>query len=452
VRKPGDILIVSCYELGRQPVAAATALAELRRAGFEPSVLDVSVESVDEAALQRARLIAISVPMHTALRLGVRVAQRAPPGAHVCFFGLYAELNAAHLLERHADAVIGGEADVPLRLLAEALERGNARAVPGVRTGEGATRLERDKRAPAVPSRAGLPVLERYARLEVGAEERLVAAVEASRGCKHLCRHCPVVPVYRGRFVAVPRETVLADIEQQIDAGARHVTFGDPDFLNGPTHALRLVREMHGRWPGVTFDATVKIEHLLAHRELLPELAACGCLFITSALESLNDAVLSALRKGHTAADVPIALRLVRSAGIDLRPTLLPYTPWSGLRDVAALFDFAVEHDLVEQIDPVQYTLRLLIPPGSAILDGDEPRPWLGRFEPDQFGWSWTHPDPRVDELWRASAALAKGQAEAGSDARETFRKLRALADPRPHAPPRRAARKVARLTEPWFC
>jgi len=452
VRKPGDILIVSCYELGRQPVAAATALAELRRARFEPAALDVSVESVDEAALQRARLIAISVPMHTALRLGVRVAQRAPGGAHVCFFGLYAELNAEHLLERHAHSVIGGEADVPLRLQAEALERGDARAVPGVRTGEGATLLERDKRAPAVPSRAGLPALERYARLEVGAEERLVAAVEASRGCKHLCRHCPIVPVYRGRFVAVPRETVLADIEQQIDAGARHVTFGDPDFLNGPTHALRLVREMHGRWPGMTFDATIKIEHLLAHRDLLPELAACGCLFITSAVESLNDAVLSALRKGHTAADVPIALRLVRSAGIDLRPTLLPYTPWSGLRDVSALFDFAVEHDLVERIDPVQYTLRLLIPPGSAILDGDEPRPWLGRFEPEQFGWSWTHADRRVDELWRASAALAHAQAEAGADAMETFRKLRALADPRPHEPPRRAARKVARLTEPWFC
>jgi radical SAM superfamily enzyme YgiQ (UPF0313 family) len=452
VRKPGDILIVSCYELGRQPVAAATALAELRRAGFEPAALDVSVDAVDEAALRRARLVPISVPMHTALRLGVRVAQRASPGAHVCFFGLYAELNAKHLLERHAHSVIGGEADVPLRLLAEALERGEPTFVPGVRTGEGAARPERNKQVPAVPSRAGLPVLQRYARLQVGAEERLVASVEASRGCKHLCRHCPIVPVYRGRFVAVPRETVLADVEQQIEAGARHVTFGDPDFLNGPGHALKLVQALHAEFPSVSYDFTAKIEHIVRQRELFPEFAANGCLFITSAVESLNDDVLSALRKGHSAADVPIALRLVRAAGIDLRPTLLPYTPWTELRDVAALFDFAVEHDLIEQIDPVQYTLRLLIPPGSAMLDGDEPRPWLGRLEPDQFGWSWTHSDPRVDELWRASAALASAQAEAGADPMETFRKLRALADPRPHEPPRRASGKVARLTEPWFC
>ncbi|MFL5310221.1 MAG: radical SAM protein, partial [Myxococcales bacterium] len=303
MRNPGDILVVSCYELGRQPVAAATALAELRRSGFAPAALDVSVEAVDDATLARARLVAISVPMHTALRLGVRVAQRASQGAHVCFFGLYAELNADHLLERHADSVIGAEADVPLRLLAEALERGDALSVPGVRNSGGATLLERAKLAPAVPSRAGLPVLDRYARLEIGAETRLVASVEASRGCKHLCRHCPIVPVYRGRFVAVPRETVLRDVEQQIEAGARHVTFGDPDFLNGPTHALRLVGKLHARWPDVTFDATIKIEHLLEHREMLPELARCGCLFITSAVESLNDAVLLALRKGHTAAE-----------------------------------------------------------------------------------------------------------------------------------------------------
>lgn len=452
MRAPGDILVVSCYELGRQPVAAATALAELRRARFQPAALDVSVQGIDEAALARARLVAISVPMHTALRLGVRVAERASPDAHVCFFGLYAELNAEHLLDRHADSVVGGEADPPLRLLAEALDRGEPPAVPGVRTGAGVSRPERDRRPPGVPSRAGLPVLERYARLEAFGEERLVASVEASRGCKHLCRHCPIVPVYRGRFVAVPRETVVADMEQQIAAGARHVTFGDPDFLNGPTHALRLVRELHERWPGVTFDATIKIEHLLAHRELLPELGACGCLFITSAVESLNDAVLTALRKGHTAADVAVALRLVRAAGIDLRPTLLPYTPWGELGDLAALFQFAVDHDLVDQIDPVQYTLRLLIPPGSAILDGDEPRPWLRAFEPEQFGWSWAHPDPRVDELWRASATLAREHAEAGADPLDTFRKLRALADPRPHEAPRRASPRAPRLTEPWFC
>jgi len=458
VRAPGDILLVSCYELGHQPVAVATALAELRRAGFEPAAMDVSVDRLDEEALGRARLVAISVPMHTALRLGVRVADRASASAHVCFFGIYAELNAAHLLSRHADSVIGAESDGPLRALVEALEAGRApESVPGVRTTAGAAVVAAQKIRPDIPSRNGLPVLDRYAKLEIGGELRRVASVEASRGCKHLCRHCPIVPVYQGRFVAVPREVVLADIEQQVAAGARHVTFGDPDFLNGPTHALRLARELHERWPELTFDATIKVEHLLQHRDLLPELARSGCIFIVSAVESLNDRVLLALQKGHTAADVPEALHAVRNAGIDLRPTLLPYTPWTALSDLPALFEFAERHDLVDQIDPVQYTLRLLIPPGSAILEGDEPRPWLGKLEPDQFGWTWTHPDPRVDDLWRLSSRIATRGAEEGEDPLATFVSLRDLAfgaagRPLSSTRPERKTKKPPRLTEPWFC
>jgi hypothetical protein len=302
-----------------------------------------------------------------------------------------------------------------------------------------------------------LPVLDRYARLSFGGETRLVASVEASRGCKHLCRHCPIVPVWHGKFIAVPRETVLADVEQQVAAGARHVTFADPDFLNGPTHALRIARDLHARWPDLTFDATIKIEHLLAHRDLLDELAGCGLLFVTSAVESLNDRVLTALRKGHRAADVAEAVRAVRAAGIDLRPTLLPYTPWTELDDLPALFAFAEEHELIQQIDPVQYTLRLLLPPGSALLDGDEPRSWLGQLDPEQFGWSWTHPDPRVDELQRGSAALAARDAEAQADPVDTFARLRALACgaagvAAPRSRPRAARKEAPRLTEPWFC
>ena len=441
----GDILVVSCYELGRQPVAAAGALAALESAGFLPAVQDIAVEKLSEAALKQARLIFISVPMHTALQLGVRVAARARevnPSAHVAFFGLYAALNAAHLLERHGDSVVRGEEVSALVDLARQL------------AGAGATpEAPRPSPHPLLPSRRALPTLDRYARLEIDGESRLVASVEATRGCKHLCKHCPIVPVYGGRFVAVPRETVLADIAQQIERGARHVSFGDPDFLNGPTHALRIVRELHQRWPQATFDATIKIEHLLQHRALLPELVQCGLLFITSAVECLDDEILRRLDKGHVAADVPVALRAVRAAVAEVRPSLLPYTPWTKLSDLPALFDFAVEHALVDAIDPVQYTLRLLLPPGSLLIDRDAP--WLRSFDAQAFSWTWVHPDPRVDALCRASAELAR--AEAGNDPRRTFLLLRDLADravqrtrTEAFVPP--PQRNSPRLSEPWFC
>src|SRR5207253_9597643 len=163
---------------------------------------------------------------------------------------------------------------------------------------------------------------------------------------------------------------------------------------------------LHERWPEVTFDATIKIEHLLQHRAVVSDLARCGLMFVTSAVESLNDDVLRRLDKGHTAADVPVALRIVRDAGAELRPTFLPYTPWTTLRDVPALFEFALEHDLVDAIDPVQYTLRLLLPPGSLLIDRDAP--WLRGFDEAAFTWRWEHPDARVDALQRASAEAAQ--------------------------------------------
>ena len=479
MRGTGQILVVSCYELGRQPVAAANALAQLWHAGFAPAALDVAVEKLDEQALRGAQLVAISVPMHTALRIGVQVAARVrsvSPHAHVAFFGHYASLNASHLLARHGDSCLGGESDGPLLELARSLEaaleagrvdpdtgRPRLPAIPGVATaghpeGPWLPRAAEVRTTALLPIRTGLPSLGSYAKLARDGHEILVASVEATRGCKHLCKHCPIVPVYNGRFFAVPEEAVLADLAQQVAAGARHVTFGDPDFLNGPRHSLSIVRRMHASFPDVTFDATIKIEHLLQHRDLLPELRACGGLFVTSAVESLSDRILAALDKGHTAADVPLALRLVRDAGLDLRPTLLPYTPWTTLPDLRALFAFAAGSDLVDQIDPVQYTLRLLLPSGSPLVDGPplegDDRAWLGPFDPHGFGWTWTHPDPRLDELQRASAQLASRDATAGVPPEQTFEKLWRLVDQDlPQRPQSDKPRKqVPRLTEPWFC
>jgi hypothetical protein len=437
-----QILVVSCYELGRQPVAAAGALAALERAGFRPEVQDVAVEKLSEAALRRAQLVLISVPMHTALQLGVRVAARARevnPAAKIAFFGLYAALNAEHLLARHCDFVVGESADDLVALASGGRPSGGD--------------LPRARNA-TVPSRASLPMLDRYAQLVVcGGETRVAGAVAATHGCKHLCRHCPIVPVYQGKFVAVPLEAVLADVEQQVAQGAQHISFTDPDFLNGPTHSLRIARELSRRWPSLTFDATIKIEHLLQHEDLLPELVRCGLLFVTSAIESLNDEVLRRLDKGHTAADVPQALRAVRKAGAELRPTLLPYTPWTELQDLPALFDFAEEHELMEAIDPVQFALRLLLPPGSLLIDRSAP--WLREFDAAAFTWRWQHPDARVDELCSASGALAHDRAD--RDARETFLLLRDLADRAAERPQRKAKvprpqRAMPRLSEPWFC
>jgi radical SAM superfamily enzyme YgiQ (UPF0313 family) len=457
VKDPGDIVLISCYELGHQPLAVASPLAFLRKNGFAPACLDLSLDLLGDAEasiLARARLVAISVPMHTALRLGAQVAQRVRqlnPAAHICFYGLYAPLNAHHLLSSGADTVRGGEYEVALVDLARDLAEGRTPA-PAL--------TELSRLAFVVPRRDALPPLRRYAHLVVGDETRVAGYVEATRGCLHLCRHCPIPPVYGGRFFAVPVEVALADARQQIEAGARHITFGDPDFFNGPRHAMAIARGLAAVHPGVTFDATIKIEHILQRRELFPELARLGCLFVVSAVESLSDQVLAILDKGHRRDDVTVALQIVRQAGLSLRPTFVPFTPWTTLNDYLDLCSFIRAHDLEDEVDPIQLSLRLLIPPGSLLLGRDELRPFLGELDEAAFTHRWTHPDARMDRLNSAVSALVDQASRSGDDPAATFRDIQDLAlaaagDPATAVRKDDAGRRrhlAPHLSEPWFC
>jgi radical SAM superfamily enzyme YgiQ (UPF0313 family) len=463
VREPGSILLIACYELGRPPLSLASPLGMLARAGYRPASLDTAVELWDEERVRCARFVGIAVPMHTAMRLGVRVAGRVReinPSAHLCFYGLYASLNAAYLLECGADSVIGGEYERPLLELVSALESGafSAAPVPGVSDSRRLSGPSLQRTDFALPMRETLPPLPRYARLQWRGEEVPAGYVEASRGCAHCCLHCPITPVYDGRFFAVPRDLVLADIDAQVSQGARHITFGDPDFLNGPTHALKLARELHARHPGITFDFTTKVEHILQHRALFPEFGALGCIFVVSAIESFSDQVLARLEKGHTAAEIETALGILEGAGIAMRPSLVAFTPWTTWEDYREMLDRVEALGLVEALDPVQYSIRLLVPPGSALLRREETREWLGELDPPNFAYRWAHPDPRMDALHRQVTRRVEEAARRGEGARETFASIRDLVEGtgdrsrRTPIGPRVSARSVPRLTEAWFC
>jgi radical SAM superfamily enzyme YgiQ (UPF0313 family) len=456
MRAPGDVLLLSCYELGHQPLGTALPAAFLARAGYAPEQVDLAVEPLPDAHVARARFVGISVPMHTALRLGIQAARevrRLNPRAFICCYGLYALLNREFLLAGIADAVLAGECEEALVALVARVERGEPPAFPGT-----AVLKRLDFPVPLRPP--PLPGAAPYARLERDGEQVPAGYVEASRGCLHHCLHCPIPPVYGGRFFVIPRDVVLEDIRRQVAAGARHITFGDPDFLNGPGHALALVRALHAEFPDVTYDATAKIEHLLRHRDLLPELAGTGCVFVVSAVESLSDTVLACLEKGHTRADVIEALRLTRAAGIPLRPSLLPFTPWATLEDYAALLDFVEAEGLREQVDPVQLTIRLLVPPGSALLEKPWMREHVGALDAEGLTWTWSHPDPRMDRLHILVSNLVEDATAAGLDPVEILERIRVatltVRDGRPplhRRPPPVAPRiRSPRLTEPWFC
>lgn len=446
--------MISPYELGRQPFALAEPAAVLGCAGFAVRALDLSLEQLAPEVLADARLVAISLGMHTATRIALEALPRIralAPNAELCAYGLYAPLNAPRLRELGVGTVLGGEPEAKLLALCEQLRSGEtARSPDMVSNAPSKLRFQ-------IPDRGVLPKLSRYAHLVLpDGSTRIAGFAEGSRGCKHLCRHCPVVPVYQGRFRAVPVDVVLEDIAQQVREGAQHISFGDPDFLNGPTHALRLARALHLRFPEVTFDATIKIQHLIDHVVLLPELHANGCLFVTSAVEAVDDEILRLLAKNHCAADFDRAVALTRAAGIALAPTFVAFTPWTTLEGYRALLERLVRLRLVESIPPIQLSIRLLVPAGSwlLMLPGFEQR--LEPFDSDLLGYPWRHDDPRVDRLQRdVQQLVARGEAQ-GLSRRETFTEIWRMA----HAAAGRAApalptdlgTPIARLSEPWYC
>ncbi len=368
------VVLLSTYDLGRQPFGLASPAAWLRRDGIEVASFDLSRQTLRAEDLAGATLIAFYLPMHTATRLALPVIDRVRvlnPNADICAYGLYAPLNEELLREHGVTIVLGPEAEAELAAIAS-----GAPKPPPPQAG----RLPR--LSFIQPDRAGLPPLERYASLQMpDGSRKTVGATDATRGCKHRCRHCPIVPVYDGQFRVVSVDIVLADIRAQVEQGATHISFGDPDFFNGPTHARRIVEAVHREMPGITYDAIIKVEHLLAHRDLLPVLVASGCLFITSAVESVDDEILAKLEKGHTRTDFIKAAHLCSEAGLTLVPTFVAFTPWTTIDGYVDLLNVVEEVGLAGNVAPVQWSIRLLVTWGSRLLELDDIKRLVGPLD-----------------------------------------------------------------------
>lgn len=464
------VLLVSTYELGHQPLHVASPAGALERAGHDVRAIDLSLDPLETEAIDWADAVACSVPMHTAMRLALSVCHQIRtrrPDTPLCLYGLYAGLDAGRdevTTTTLVDLTIAGEYEPSLMAWVDGLDvRTGARRTAG---GEAIISLGRGKFG--LPSRHLLPSLDRYARLAVSGDLRLAGYVEASHGCAHRCRHCPVPVVYDGRTRLVAEGAVVADVAQLVELGARHITFGDPDFLNGPHHAVRVIGAVHLAFPDLTFDITTKVEHVLRHRDLWPALARSGLLFAVSAFESASDHVLLKLDKGHTVADEIEAVAVLRASGIEPRPSLMPFTPWTTAADVRDLLDLAAYCDLIGNIDPVHFAIRLLVPPGSLLISSGALDGLLGPYDTDGLSWTWQSPDPRLDLVQGQMAAIAVQAAADEWSAGRAYDAIRTVADnalsdggnrypPRPTVSDGRLRSALApddrpRLTEAWFC
>ncbi|MGZ4814926.1 MAG: CUAEP/CCAEP-tail radical SAM (seleno)protein [Terriglobales bacterium] len=453
------IVLISTYELGHQPFGLASPAAWLRRDGHEVRCIDTSQQALrdHEGTISAADVVAFYVPMHTATRIAMHAIRRVRdlnPGARLCAYGLYAPMNADVLRELGVEKIIGGEFEKGLvewaKLTTPLKPTDGLNGAPSF--------VSLDRLAFITPDRSGLPALRKYSKLRLpNGEERVSGYTEATRGCKHLCRHCPIVPIYNGSFRVVPKEVVLADIRQQVAAGAQHITFGDPDFFNGPTHAIGIVETLHREFTAVSYDVTIKVEHLLKHADLLPTLKATNCIFVVSAVESFDNALLARLDKGHTNEDFFRVVELFRRCGLGLAPTFVPFTPWTTLSSYESFLSTTAALDIVENVSPIQLAIRLLIPAGSRLLELAEIQGVIAPFDREKLCYPWQNPDPRVDELQRELEAAIQEGSRIGLSRRQVFAQVSRLVNEKSGAPmkdfdPFPSRTTIPYLTEPWYC
>ena len=207
----------------------------------------------------------------------------------------------------------------------------------------------------------------------------------------------------------------------------------------------------------LSWDATIKVEHLLNHADLLPRLKQCGLLFIVTAVESVDDAILDRLAKGHTRADFETALAQCRALGIALAPTFVPFTPWTTLTGYRALLATLLRLHLVEAVPPVQLAIRLLVPQGSYLLHLPEFVARVGAFDEAMLGYPWQADDPRVDALQGDIMAWVMDAEKAALPRDEVFggiwaRTHAALGEPAPSLDPAQFGVSIPHHSEPWYC
>ena len=396
-----NVVLISLYDLGHQPLPIASAAALLQDMKCDVTIIDLVNFQSDDTPIINADLILLSVPMHTAARMAVNLLPELKtinPSAHFSVFGLYALHLQDALDDKLIDSAMSGEFESNLKILIMDLKKlkSNLKNISGWEE----PKINFDRQKFLTPSRDQLPSLEKYAKIIFEDKEKITGYVETSHGCAHVCPHCPVTAVYKGKFRIVDVNSILLDVDNLVSNGAEHITFGDPDFFNAPKHSFKVASLIKQKYPHLTFDAIIKVEHILEYEPLLKDLHAVDFLFITSAFESMNEVVLQKLQKGHTAHDMQKAIDVCREASLLIKPTWIPFTPWMQLDDYSRMLNFIISNKIINMTSSVQFAIRLLIPKFSTLLQQIADDGINTHYSKLKLTHEWEHTDRRVESLF----------------------------------------------------
>ena len=371
------ILLTSFYDLGKQPKIIAEIVDRYNSAEIDFDFFDFSVEDQNKD-LENYDVLGIYAPMHTATILSIEYIKDKKLPNKMFTFGLYGSV-----LEDFNSSI---------------------RYIKDIESDELALFLEINddhqfSLKNNIPNRQIFPDISNYAHLVDGSNNIIAGSVETTYGCKHSCTHCPVPISFNGTFKTYSLEKIISDVENQVNQGAKHISFNDPDFFNGPIHALKILESLNKKFPTITYDSTIKVEHIIKYKKYFKELSSLNMVFVISAFETTNDLVLSILEKNHTSNDLNTSIEISQDFGIDVRPTWMPFSPWTELNDLSNIVNLIEKYKLRETVDPIQLTIKLLIPKHSLIIKKPEINKYLGNYEKNSLSFKWEYENNDVEKL-----------------------------------------------------
>jgi len=371
------ILLLSFYDLGKQPKIISELYKKLDNGSNQIDVVDYSIEEKN-LTLDNYDVLGIYASMHTASVLAEQYLRDRKLPNKLFVFGLYA--NVFSEMFSNFQSIHSFDSDELESLLEVQLN-------PNYSFKH------------SVPDRTILPSITDYSHIVDGSNNLIAGSVETTYGCKHECTHCPVPIEFKGMFKTFGTEKIITDVTNQVEEGAKHISFNDPDFFNGPKHALKILQLLNEKHPSITYDSTIKVEHILKYPDYFQELKNLNMLFVISAFETTNDHVLNILQKNHSFNDLNKAVELSLENKIDIRPTWMPFSPWTEQNDLISIIKLIENYKLRETVDPIQLTIKLLVPKNSLILKRPEMKEYLLDYDPSSFSYAWKYKFPNIDNI-----------------------------------------------------
>ena len=371
------ILLLSFYDLGKQPKIISELYKKLDNGSNQIDVVDYSIEEKN-LTLDNYDVLGIYASMHTASVLAEQYLRDRKLPNKLFVFGLYA--NVFSEMFSNFQSIHSFDSDELESLLEVQLN-------PNYSFKH------------SVPDRTILPSITDYSHIVDGSNNLIAGSVETTYGCKHECTHCPVPIEFKGMFKTFGTEKIITDVTNQVEEGAKHISFNDPDFFNGPKHALKILQLLNEKHPSITYDSTIKVEHILKYPDYFQELKNLNMLFVISAFETTNDHVLNILQKNHSFNDLNKAVELSLENKIDIRPTWMPFSPWTEQNDLISIIKLIENYKLRETVDPIQLTIKLLVPKNSLILKRPEMKEYLLDYDPASFSYAWQYKFPNIDNI-----------------------------------------------------